>query len=44
MYFDINVHVDASAVCVHDYLFIGAYVFFTVLVWAGLAHSLLLMQ
>ena len=29
MYVDVNVHVDASAVCVHDNLFVGAYLFFS---------------
>ena len=43
MYFDINMHVDASAVCVHDSLLLVQF-YSLVLVWAELAHSLLLMQ
>ena len=43
MYFAVNVHVDASAVCVHDSLLL-VLIYSLVLVWAELAHSLLLMQ
>ena len=42
MYFDVNVHVDASAVCT-GFTFCWC-LFYLVLVWAELAHSLLLMQ